>query len=105
MTDLEPQAQIFYLDELSDECKSFVRVTRESPWKKTTKIDAKPGDRVIIKDVEYIVDPDLSRRRLKANEKPLWKEWDFPLLGHVPTPLKIGVTEPLHCHSLKNLAS
>ena len=100
------QAQIFYLDELTDEFKTFVRRTRESPWKKVAStITAQPGDRVIMKDREYIVDADLSRRRLKADEKPLWKDWDFPELGHIPEPLKLEITEPVHCFSLGTLAS
>lgn len=106
MSKTDQQAQIFYLDELSDLCKTFVRTTREAPWKKVSSCNkAVAGDRVIIKDIEYIVDEDLSRRRLNKDEKPLWKDWDFPELGYVPEPEKMEITEPVRCFSLKTLAS
>lgn len=64
-------ARIFYVEEC-ESCSLFVRDTPQSGWRKITKIDAKQGDRVIVGDKEYIVEADLSRRKLNSNERPLW---------------------------------
>lgn len=94
--------KIFYLDELCDDCDPWLRVTRESPWKRVREIRAEPGDRVIIRDVEHIVDADLTRRRLRKGEHHLWKTWDIPLLGHVPDP-KVDTSEPIRVTTMKSI--
>ena len=88
--------KIFYLDELCEDCDPWLRETRETPWRKVREIRAVPGDRVIIKDVEHIVDPDLSRRRLKKGEPHLWRTWDIPQLGHIPDPIVLSAEMLTH---------
>lgn len=77
-------ARIFYVEEC-ESCSVFVRETPQSGWRKISKIDAVAGDRVIVGDEEYIVEADLSRRKLDSNERPLWDGMP-PLLDDLQLP-------------------
>ncbi len=101
------EPKIFYLDEISEACEVWLRETRLTPWRRVHKICAALGDREIINDVEYIVDKDLSRRRLRRGEKPLWQSWDIPLLGYIPDEnvIELDPGETIKASDLKSFSA
>ena len=103
----ETPTKIYYVDEIDEHCVFWLRETRESPWRIVQEIRAVKGDRVILSDVEHIVDVDLSRRRLRRGETHLWRTWDIPAYGHIPDPQIIKtarVDSPIKVSALSNLA-